>query len=132
MRSTPPTGSAPTSATSRRPTAPSSARSARPRSIGAPSKRAATPKKRPRNEAERRAARWYRWRGYRVLATNVWLAGNELDVVARRGRQLVFCEVKSKGGERYGDPAEMVSAEKMRRVRRAAEAWLARHPECAG
>jgi Holliday junction resolvase-like predicted endonuclease len=31
-----------------------------------------------------------------VLATNVWLAGNELDVVARRGRQLVFCEVKSK------------------------------------
>jgi putative endonuclease len=67
-----------------------------------------------------------------VLATNVWLAGNELDVVARRSRQLVFCEVKSKGGVGYGDPAEMVSAEKMRRVRRAAEAWLARHPECAG
>jgi putative endonuclease len=65
-----------------------------------------------------------------VLATNAWLAGNELDVVARRGRQLVFCEVKSKRGEEYGDPAEMVSAEKMRRVRRAAEAWLARHPEC--
>jgi putative endonuclease len=67
-----------------------------------------------------------------VLATNVWLAGNELDVVARRGRQLVFCEVKSKGGEGYGAPVEMVSAEKARRVRRAAEAWLARHPEHAG
>jgi putative endonuclease len=65
-----------------------------------------------------------------VLGTNVWLAGNELDVVARRGMQLVFCEVKSKAGEGYGDPAEMVSPEKMRRVRRAAEAWLARHPEC--
>jgi Holliday junction resolvase-like predicted endonuclease len=25
----------------------------------------------------------------------------------------------------------MVSAEKVRRVRRAAESWLARHPECA-
>ena len=67
-----------------------------------------------------------------MLAANVWLAGNELDLVARRGRQLVFCEVKSKAGEGYGAPAEMVSAEKMRRVRRAAEAWLARHPECAG
>jgi putative endonuclease len=67
-----------------------------------------------------------------VLATNVWLAGNELDVVARRGRRLVFCEVKSKEGGGYGDPAEMVTAEKVRRVRRAAEAWLASHPECAG
>ena len=90
----------------------------------------ALPGRRFRNSAERRAAWWYRLRGYRVLATNVWLAGNELDVVARRGRQLVFCEVKSKAGEKYGDPAEMVSQEKVRRLRRAAEAWLARHPEC--
>jgi putative endonuclease len=67
-----------------------------------------------------------------VLATNVWLAGNELDVVARRGRWLVFCEVKSKESSGYGDPAEMVTPEKVRRVRRAAEAWLATHPECAG
>jgi putative endonuclease len=66
-----------------------------------------------------------------VLATNAWLAGNELDVVARRGRQLVFCEVKSKAGDGYGDPAEMVSPEKVRRLRRTAEAWLARHPECS-
>jgi putative endonuclease len=66
-----------------------------------------------------------------VLGTNVWLAGNELDVVARRGRTIVFCEVKSKTGLRFGDPLEMVTAEKVRRVRRAAEVWLARHPECA-
>jgi Holliday junction resolvase-like predicted endonuclease len=30
-----------------------------------------------------------------VLATNVWLSGNELDIVARRGTQLAFCEHKS-------------------------------------
>jgi putative endonuclease len=71
-------------------------------------------------------------RGYRVLATNVWLAGNELDVVARRGQRLVFCEVKSKAGDGYGDPAEMVTPEKVRRVRRAAEVWLAAHPEHSG
>jgi putative endonuclease len=67
-----------------------------------------------------------------VLGTNVWLAGAELDVVARRGRELVFCEVKSKSGDGWGDPLEMVTPVKMRRLRRAAEAWLARHPECAG
>ena len=37
-------------------------------------------------------------------------------MVARRGRQLVFCEVKAKLGERYGDPAEMVGDEKQRRL----------------
>jgi Holliday junction resolvase-like predicted endonuclease len=37
--------------------------------------------------------------------------------------------VKAKGGERYGDPFEMVTEEKQRRLRRAAEAWLAENPE---
>jgi putative endonuclease len=67
-----------------------------------------------------------------VLATNVWVAGNELDLVARRGLELVVCEVKSKSGASFGDPAEMVTAEKVRRIRRAAEAWLAAHPELGG
>ena len=87
---------------------------------------------RPRHDSERRAARWYRLRGYRVLDTNVWLAGGELDVVARRGGTVVFCEVKSKAGDGFGDPLEMVTHVKMRRVRRAAEAWLAARPELAG
>src|SRR5581483_8337413 len=86
----------------------------------------------PRNDAERRAARWYRIRAYRILDTNTWIAGYELDVVARRGDVVVFCEVKSKSGDAFGDPLEMVTAEKMRRVRRAAEAWLAVRPDCAG
>jgi putative endonuclease len=83
-------------------------------------------------DAERRARLHYRLRGYRILEANAWAGGHELDVVARRGRQLVFCEVKAKLGERYGDPAEMVGDEKQRRLSRAAEAWLARHPELAG
>jgi putative endonuclease len=86
----------------------------------------------PRNAAERRAAWWYRLRGYLILDTNRWIAGSELDVVARRGRTVVFCEVKSKSGQSYGDPLEMVTPVKMRRLRRAAEAWLAEHPELAG
>jgi len=79
--------------------------------------------------AERRAWWYYRLRCYRVLATNVWIGGNELDLVLRRGCELVFCEVKAKKTERYGDPFEAVGVEKQRRLRRAAEAWLAKHPE---
>lgn len=81
------------------------------------------------NDAERRAARWYRLRGWRVLGANVWAAGNEVDLIVRRGRELRFVEVKEKRGPRYGDPREAVTPEKQRRVRRAAEAWLAVRPE---
>ena len=82
--------------------------------------------------AEHRTVWWYRLRGYRILETNAWAGGHELDVVARRGRRLVFCEVKEKVGERFGDPLEMVDEEKRRRLRQAAESWLARHPEADG
>jgi putative endonuclease len=87
---------------------------------------------RPGVAAERRAARWYRLRGYRILGANVWAGGNELDLIARRGRQLRFVEVKEKRGHDWGDPLEMVTAEKQRRVRRAAAAWLAARPELEG
>ena len=84
------------------------------------------------NSAERRAARWYRLRGWRILGANVWAGRNELDLVARRGRQLRFVEVKEKTGPRFGDPAEMVTVEKQRRVRHAAVVFLASHPELRG
>jgi putative endonuclease len=71
-------------------------------------------------------------RGWRVLGANVWAGGHELDLVVRRGRQLRFVEVKEKRGPNFGDPLEMVTAEKQRRVRRAAEAWLATRPELGG
>jgi putative endonuclease len=67
-----------------------------------------------------------------VLARNAWVGGFELDLVVRRGRKLVFCEVKEKLGDGFGDPLEMVDKEKQRRLRRAAAGWLASHPEAVG
>lgn len=81
--------------------------------------------------AERRARLHYLLRGYRVLAANSRPGGVEVDLVLRRGRSLVFCEVKAKLGERFGEPAEMVDGRKQERLRRAAEAWLSEHPEAA-
>ena len=69
--------------------------------------------------AERRAWWWYRLRGWRILGENVWAGGNELDLIVRRGRDLRFVEVKEKKGTRFGDPLEMITAEKQRRLRRA-------------
>ena len=79
--------------------------------------------------AERKAIRWYRLRGWKILGENVWAGGNELDLIVRRGRSLRFVEVKAKSGSRFGDPLEMVTAEKRQRLRRAAQAWLGARPE---
>ena len=84
-----------------------------------------------RNSSELRARRHYCLRAYRILGENVWIGGYELDLVVRRGTTLVFCEVKGKSGDGFGDPLEMVDAEKVRRLRRAASVWLASHPEHA-
>jgi putative endonuclease len=62
----------------------------------------------------------------------VWTAGAEIDLIVRRGRVLAFVEVKSKAGDGYGDPLEMVTAVKVDRIRRAASAWRVAHPELAG
>ena len=56
-----------------------------------------------------------------MLAANAWAGRYELDLVLRRGRRLVFCEVKAKAGAGFGDPVEMITAEKMRRLRAAAD-----------
>ena len=86
----------------------------------------------PGQRAERRALWHYRLRGYRILGTNVWLAGYELDLIVRRGRSLVFVEVKSKSGAGFGAPEAMVDARKARRLVRAAETWLSRNASCHG
>jgi putative endonuclease len=81
--------------------------------------------------AERRVAWHYRLRGYRILARNVRAGGVELDLIVRRGRRLVFCEVKLKEGPRYGDPLDAVDDCKRERLRRGAQAWLLANPSLA-
>jgi len=83
------------------------------------------------NRGERRALRHYRLRGYRLLEANARGSRYELDLVLRRGRQLLVVEVKEKSGEGYGDPLEMIDPEKVRRVQTGAQAWVAEHPELA-
>jgi putative endonuclease len=84
------------------------------------------------NSGEQRAARHYRLRGWRVVAANVRVGRDELDLILRRGRALRIVEVKEKTGDGYGAPLEMIDARKLDHVRRASLRWLAANPEFAG
>jgi putative endonuclease len=46
-------------------------------------------------------------------------------LIARRGRTLVFCEVKARTTDAFGLPAEAVTRSKQARLRRLAARWLA-------
>jgi putative endonuclease len=50
-----------------------------------------------------------------------------LDVVATDRTRLVVCEVKTRSGTGYGEPAEAVTVHKAARIRRVTQAWLAEH-----
>jgi putative endonuclease len=69
--------------------------------------------------------------GFRVLDRNWRCRDGELDVVARDGDALVFCEVKTRRGTGFGHPVESVTPQKQRRLRTLAQRWLAAHDEHA-
>ncbi|MGQ0831804.1 MAG: YraN family protein [Microthrixaceae bacterium] len=68
-------------------------------------------------EGEERAAAWYEANGYQVVARNWRCRDGELDLVVRRGSELVFVEVKTRSTTRFGVPAEAVTSVKQRRLR---------------
>ena len=78
---------------------------------------------------EQAAADWYEQNGYEVVARNWRCRDGELDLVVRRGRTFVFCEVKTRRGVGYGAPVEAVTPTKQQRIRALALQWLAAHPE---
>lgn len=66
-------------------------------------------------------------RGLIVLSRNWRCREGEVDVVATDRRRLVVCEVKTRSGARFGEPAEAVDIRKAARIRRVTQAWLAAH-----
>jgi putative endonuclease len=78
---------------------------------------------------EDRAAAHYRAQGFEIVDRN-WHSPlrdvpGELDVVARCGDLIVFCEVKTRRSGGYGGAALAVDGVKRERIRTLAVAWLA-------
>lgn len=76
---------------------------------------------------EELAARFLEQQGMVVLSRNWRCPLGELDVVATDADRLVVCEVKTRAGTRFGEPAEAVTGRKAARIRRITQAWLSAH-----
>ena len=77
--------------------------------------------------AEQRALDYLTAHGLRPVARNFRVRVGELDLVLFHGRELVVVEVRHRASTAWGGAAASVTARKQRRVRLAAQAFLAAH-----
>ncbi len=78
-------------------------------------------------EGEEQATRFLQKKGYDILARNVRGGRGELDIVAQKDDVLVFVEVKAH--RERASSLQAMTDDKCTRLRSAAMAWLAKHPE---
>jgi putative endonuclease len=93
-----------------------------------------------RTERRRKAWRWgrlaesgaallLRLKGFRILARGYKVPVGEIDLIARRGRLVLFIEVKARASADAAN--EALNPRQRRRIERAAGWFLAQHPENA-
>src|SRR5512142_2657709 len=77
---------------------------------------------------ERRAAWFYRLRGYRIVARNERTCDAEVDLVVRRGRTVAIVEVKTRSTASFGEGWEAVDRRKRERLIRLGGRYIAHSP----
>ena len=78
-------------------------------------------------------AKQYANMGFSVVARNVHISHNEIDIILESDTHLVFVEVKTRHAtpgskSRFGRPADAVTKNKRFRTVAAAQAYLREHP----
>ncbi len=73
---------------------------------------------------EELAAKYLADAGLVLLSRNWRCRHGEVDLIVTDGERLIVCEVKTRSGTGYGEPAEAVTPAKAARIRRIAAAWL--------
>ncbi|MGO1119585.1 YraN family protein [Rhodovibrionaceae bacterium A322] len=76
--------------------------------------------------AERLALLLLRIKGYRLMARGYKRPVGEIDLIMKRGRQLVFVEVKQRATQALA--AEAITPRQKLRITRAAQAFLQENP----
>lgn len=62
--------------------------------------------------------------GYKILERNFRCFRGEIDLIALEGVQIIFIEIKSRHGKKYGLASEAVTEEKLKHICKTAEYYL--------
>ena len=69
---------------------------------------------------EQAAAELLQMEGYEILERNYRCQAGEIDLIAARGSEVSFVEVKTRRNDHNGRPCEAVGAQKIYHIRRTA------------
>jgi putative endonuclease len=73
---------------------------------------------------ENAAAKYLKNKGYKILAKNFRKTYGEIDIIAQKGENITFVEVKTRKSDAYGTPAEFVTIKKQKRIIKAAYTYI--------
>jgi putative endonuclease len=76
------------------------------------------------NLAEEFARKFLKSRGLKILTTNFFVRGGEVDIIARDGDLILFVEVKARRSDKFGSAIEAVDDAKIHRVAMAGQKFL--------
>ena len=80
-------------------------------------------------QAEALAERVLRRAGLEILERNFRCRHGEIDLIAREGETLVFCEVRLRSAARFGGAAESITVAKQARIAATARYFLISRPQ---
>ena len=81
------------------------------------------------NRGEELASRKLQSLGYTVRERNWRCSAGELDIVAEKDGALVFIEVRTRRGDRFGTPEESITPAKRAKLIEVAQTYLDEHGE---
>lgn len=68
-------------------------------------------------------------KGFEVVCKNYKTKYGEIDIICKKGANLLFVEVKRRSGDNFGTPLESLPAKRVKRMSDAAMAFLSENPE---
>ena len=78
-------------------------------------------------EKEKIAGAYLEKNGYEIIEYNFRCRQGEIDIIAKDGEYLVFCEVKYRSGTESGFPLEAIDYKKQRIISRCALFYITKH-----
>lgn len=73
---------------------------------------------------EEKAIEFLKKNGYKIIEKNYRTKIGEIDIIAKRKKEIIFIEVKTRSSDEFGLPEEAVNEIKLRKIEKVALTYL--------